>query len=147
MKSFFEEGAYTEIINRINKLEPSMAPLWGKMNTGQMLKHCQMILNIILGKEDYGLKPNWLISLVFKKSMYSDKLWRKNIPAPSNFKIKSDENFEVEKSKILDLINELNENRERENWQPHPIFGTFTKTQWGKIQYKHLDHHLRQFGV
>ena len=32
-------------------------------------------------------------------------------------------------------------------WNPHPIFGAFTHQQWGQLQYKHLDHHLRQFGV
>ncbi|MBL0146112.1 MAG: DUF1569 domain-containing protein [Chitinophagaceae bacterium] len=29
----------------------------------------------------------------------------------------------------------------------HPFFGKFTGDQWGKFMYKHLDHHLQQFGV
>lgn len=147
MKSFFEDGVYEEISSRINNLNKDSKANWGKMTVEQMLNHCQMPLNIILEKEDYGVKPNWLINLLFKKSMYSDKLWRKNMPTAPAFKIKDDKNFEAEKSKIENLINELNTQRQRNDWQPHPAFGKLTKDQWGKMQYKHLDHHFRQFGV
>ena len=147
MKSFFDDGVYSEISSRINNLNEDTKAEWGKMNPGQMLYHCQMPLNIILEKEDYGVKPNWLINLLFKKSMYSDKLWRKNMPTAPGFKITDDKNFETERAEITKLISELNVQREREDWQPHPSFGKLTKDQWGKMQYKHLDHHLRQFGV
>ncbi|RZN80249.1 MAG: DUF1569 domain-containing protein [Winogradskyella sp.] len=147
MKSFFEDGVYNEISARINNLNEDTKAQWGKMNPGQMLHHCQMPLNIILEKEDYGVKPNWLINLLFKKSMYSDKLWRKNLPTAPGFKITDEKNFDAEKTEIIKLIDELNTQRERQDWQPHPAFGKLTKDQWGKMQYKHLDHHLRQFGV
>lgn len=147
MKSFFEDGVYEEITNRISKLEATTNPEWGKMGVGQMLFHCQMPLNIILEKETYGVKPNWLVNLLFKKSMYSDKLWRKNLPTAPGFRITDTKDFETEKQVITNLIDELHGHREREDWQPHPAFGKLTKEQWGKMQYKHLDHHLRQFGV
>jgi hypothetical protein len=147
MQSFFEEGVYDEISSRLNKLNKDTSATWGKMNVGQMLNHCQMPLNIILEKEDYGVKPNWLINLLFKKSMYSHKLWRKNLPTAKGFAITDEKDFEVEKQAITNLINELNEQRDRNDWQPHPAFGKMTKDQWGKMQYKHLDHHFRQFGV
>lgn len=147
MKSFFDEGAYDEILSRLNKLNKETPAVWGKMNVGQMLNHCQMPLNIILEKENYGVKPNWLINLLFKKSMYSDKLWKKNLPTAKGFAIKDEKDFETEKQAISNLINELNAQRKRNDWQPHPAFGAMTKNQWGKMQYKHLDHHFRQFGV
>jgi hypothetical protein len=30
---------------------------------------------------------------------------------------------------------------------PHPFFGTLNPQQWSILMYKHVDHHLRQFGV
>jgi len=147
MKSFFEEGVYNEISLRLSKLNKDTSATWGKMNAGQMLHHCQMPLNIILEKKDYGVKPNWLINLLFKKSMYSDKLWKKNLPTAKGFAIKDEKDFETEKKAITDLINELNAQRNHNDWKPHPAFGAMTKEQWGKMQYKHLDHHFRQFGV
>lgn len=147
MKSFFEDGVYEEISKRLDKLEEQTQPLWGKMTSAQMLHHCQMPLNIILKKNDYGVKPNWLINLLFKKSMYSDKLWRKNLPTAPGFKIVEQKDFHFEKKEITSLIDALYEQREKNEWHPHPAFGQLTKEQWGKMQYKHLDHHLRQFGV
>lgn len=147
MKSFFEDGVYNEISTRLDNLNKNTQAQWGKMNAGQMLHHCQMPLNIILEKDDYGVKPNWLINLLFKKSMFNDKLWRKNMPTAPDFKITDDKDFNTEKERITSLIDELNSIKNREEWQPHPAFGKLTKDQWGKMQYKHLDHHLRQFGL
>jgi hypothetical protein len=30
---------------------------------------------------------------------------------------------------------------------PHPFFGSLNPEQWAILMYKHVDHHLRQFGV
>jgi hypothetical protein len=147
MKSFFNQGVYEELLSRLDKIDRDTQPLWGKMNSGQMLHHCQMPLNIILEKKDYGIKPNWLVNLLFKKSMYSDKPWRKNLPTVPGFKINDHRDFDTEIHELKALLKALHEQRDRSEWQAHPAFGHLTKEQWGKMQYKHLDHHLRQFGV
>jgi len=147
MKSFFEDGVHDELKSRLNNLTNNSQALWGKMNIGQMLYHCQMPLNIILEKETYGVKPNWLVNLLFKKSMYSDKPWRKNSPTAPAFRITDEKEFETEKEALSQLLDELHGQRKREIWQAHPSFRKLTKDQWGKMQYKHLDHHFTQFGV
>jgi len=147
MKSLFDEEAFSEIKNRLHNFSENSERQWGQMSPGQTAHHLQMPLNVILEKADYGLKPNWLVNLLFKKSMYSDKPWRKNLPTIKRFKITETKNFSEEKAKLEALLDELNEQRDRENWQPHPAFGPITKEQWGKMQYKHLDHHFRQYGV
>ena len=147
MNSYFDDGVYDELVNRLNKLNENSKANWGKMTVSQMLYHCQMPLNIILGKEDYGLKPSWFFKLFFKKSFYSDKPWSKNLPTAPGFKITDDKDFEEEKNGLSKLMEELNSQRNKSEWRDHPSLGKFTKTQWGKTQYKHLDHHFRQFGV
>ncbi|MDT0558403.1 DUF1569 domain-containing protein [Ichthyenterobacterium sp. W332] len=147
MTSFFDKGTFEELNRRIDALNKNHKPQWGKMDVAQMLWHCQGPLNIILNHNDYNLKPNWLVKTFFKKTMYSDKLWRKNLPTISVFKSSESKDFENERRKLLDLVQELNTHKDRNTWQPHPVFGKLTKAQWGKMQYKHLDHHLRQFGV
>jgi hypothetical protein len=32
-------------------------------------------------------------------------------------------------------------------WPDHPAFGRLSGAAWGALSYKHIDHHLRQFGV
>ncbi|MEL6810006.1 MAG: DUF1569 domain-containing protein [Bacteroidota bacterium] len=147
MKSLFNPEAYQEIRNRLNQLDENSQRQWGKMSHGQMVRHCQGPLNIMLEKNDYGLKPNWLVKVFFKKSLYSDKLWRKGLPTAKFLKETQERDFAKEKAHLEALLDEFHSQRERDDWKPHPGFGDFTKEQWGKMQYKHLDHHFRQFGV
>ncbi|MCB0464319.1 MAG: DUF1569 domain-containing protein [Aequorivita sp.] len=146
MKSLFEAEAYSEIQNRLDKLSENSERQWGKMGVGQMLHHCQGPFNIMLEKDSYGMKPNLLAKLFFKKMLYNDKPWRKNLPTAKFLKETEPRDFVTEKKKLKALLDEFESQREREEWKAHPGFGYFTKQQWGQMQYKHLDHHLRQFG-
>lgn len=147
MQSIFEDEAYTEIKSRINKLNENSKANWGKMNVSQMAWHCQGPLNILLQKEDYGMKPSWLAKLFFKKSLYNDKPWRKGLPTAKFLKTRDQKDFNSEKAKLEALIDEVYAQRDKSDWEPHPAFGYFTAQQWGQMQYKHLDHHFKQFGV
>ncbi len=147
MKSLFDADAYSEIRSRLDSLNENSERLWGKMSAGQMVHHCQGPFNIMLGKNDYGMKPNWLAKVFFKKSLYNDKLWRKNLPTAKFLKETEPRDFVQEKAVLESLLTEFESRKDQAEWDPHPGFGYFTKQQWGQMQYKHLDHHLRQFGV
>ncbi|GGX16898.1 DUF1569 domain-containing protein [Aquimarina muelleri] len=147
MKSLFDKITLNEIENRIHKLSDTSIPIWGKMDVSQMFYHCQFPLKIALQKEQIKLKPNFFAKLFFKKTMYSDKPWRKNLPTHSKLKVVDSKNFNTEKESLLELVNDFSNQRDRKEWAPHPMFGKFTYEQWGKMQYKHLDHHLQQFNV
>ncbi|MGO3184185.1 MAG: DUF1569 domain-containing protein [Aequorivita sp.] len=147
MKSLFNPEAFSETINRINQLSEDSQKQWGKMSVAQMLHHCQGPLNIMLEKDDYGLKPNFLAKLFFKKMLYNDTPYRKGLPTAKALKASKPKNINLEKKNLNFLLDEFEGQRNREEWKPHPGFGYFTKQQWGQMQYKHLDHHLKQFGV
>jgi hypothetical protein len=147
MKSLFEPEAFSEIKKRLANLTENSPKQWGKMTHAQMLHHCQGPLNITLEKNDYGIKPNWLARLFFKKSLYSDKPWSKGLPTAKFLRETQDRDFKTEKANLEALLDEFEANRDRTDWKPHPGFGKFTREQYGKMHYKHLDHHFRQFGV
>ncbi|MFP2996198.1 DUF1569 domain-containing protein [Spongiivirga sp. MCCC 1A20706] len=149
MKSLLSEGAYKEIKSRISNLNEQSHATWGTMNVAQMCKHCQFALEVPLEKKVMPT-PNPLMKLVFKSfksSMYNDKPWKKGLPTPKTFMVKETPDFEEERSKLNILVDEFYAKNDQENWIKHPAFGNFTPDQWGKLQYKHLDHHLRQFNV
>ncbi|RNC83492.1 MAG: DUF1569 domain-containing protein [Winogradskyella sp.] len=147
MQSIFEETTYNQIKARISKLDDNSKANWGKMNVGQMVWHCQGPLNIILGKNHYGMKPSWFAKLFFKKSLYNDTPWKKGLPTAKFLKTNEGKNLEAEKAILENLIDETYAQKDKVEWAPHPAFGYFTAQQWGQMQYKHLDHHLTQFGV
>ncbi|MEH6536442.1 MAG: DUF1569 domain-containing protein [Psychroserpens sp.] len=147
MKSLFSPQAHSEIMSRLEQLDQNKQASWGKMKVGQMAWHCQGPFHIMLEKNDYGMKPSWFAKVFFKKSLYNDKPWRKNLPTAKFLKPIEDKDFNTEKSKLEALINEAYSHRDKAEWKSHPAFGYFTADQWGQMQYKHLDHHFSQFGV
>jgi len=150
MKSLFETEAHNEIITRINNLNETSKAEWGKMNVGQMLTHCQKPFDVINGDLKMIAKIGFMKKFIFslmKSVMYNDKPWRKNIPTGEGFVITELVDFNPEKDKLINLVNDFNKKKNQTEWTPHPVFGKFTPEQYGKMNYKHLDHHLKQFGV
>ena len=149
MKSLFDDKTHSEVIARINYLDATTKGQWGKMQVAQMLRHCQYPLKVALGK--YSMKkPNPFMKLLFKsfkKNMYNDKPWKQNLPTVPGFQVINERDFSAEKEKLVSLVNDFHQEKDKKEREPHPAFGYFTYEQWGQTQYKHLDHHLRQFGV
>ncbi|MGI9545712.1 MAG: DUF1569 domain-containing protein [Flavobacteriaceae bacterium] len=149
MKSIFNASAYNEILDRIELLNEDSAGQWGKMDVAQMLSHCQKPLAVALGRKSLK-KPNVFMKLVlrsFKSAMYNDRPWKKNMETVPEYLVDSKQDFSNEKNALKEILSDFYELRTREKWDPHPSFGHFTHDQWGMLQYKHLDHHLKQFGV
>jgi len=146
MKSLFETTAYQEIMDRLNTLDAHSTPLWGKMTVGQMVWHCQIPLKVAIANKEAEAKWHPLMRWLFKKSLYNDRPWRKNLPTSPFAKAVEPKDFEEELPVLQGLVRDFYELKTRQQWNQHPLFGSFSPQQWGQLQYKHLDHHLRQFG-
>ena len=149
MQSLFESKSNKEILDRINKLDENSQAKWGKMDVAQMLAHCSEPVKVPLEKLILK-KPNFIMKVLFsffKDSLYNDKPWKHGLPTSKEYKIIDSKVFLEEKNKLIELINLLQSKKGQTNRPPHPYCGQLTTEQWGKMMYKHLDHHLNQFGV
>ncbi|MFS0881829.1 DUF1569 domain-containing protein [Metabacillus niabensis] len=149
MNSIFASKHKDEILNRIDSLSANSQPIWGKMDVAQMLSHCSSFQDIAMG---YSFpKRGWLGIVVggfAKPIFYNDKPAPKNMSTIPAILIADKREFEIEREKLKQKIITLQKNGpEKCTSHPHPFFGKLTPEQWGKGIYKHLDHHLRQFGV
>ncbi len=147
MNSLFTEEGYREISDRVNALSEKSARKWGKMTVGQMVWHCLLPLKIAIENKKPKKRGNVIARIFFKKVMYNDRPWRKNLPTAPKLKARETKNFDEEITKLRQLVDATHNLKKRSEWHPHPVFGSFTHEQWGQMQYKHLDHHLKQFGV
>jgi len=148
MKTVFDETLRAELISRINLLDENSRAQWGKMNVYQMLKHCTLWEEWVLGKSNLKYKQSF-IGLIFgkialKSSVKDDKPMERNIPAGREFIVREkDGNIELQKKKWIALIDDY-ANFSNHDFI-HDFFGKMTKDQIGIFAYKHTDHHLRQF--
>ena len=147
IKNLFDPAVKQEITDRINILTATTQHQWGKMDVAQMLAHVQIPMGVALGTN--SVRGNWLMKLIlplFKKNLYDEKPWKQGLPTDQSFIMTGQSrDFDKEKNQLLDKINGFSESNMIN--EKHPVFGKLTKEQWSKATWKHIDHHLKQFGV
>lgn len=148
MPSLFQQQDLQEIINRIQKLRTDSKAEWGKMDVNKMLRHCQAPLMVALG--ELKLKQG-LIGLLFgkmaKKSLLKPEPFKRDLPTASEFKVGDITlEFENEKLNLISFVKRFGEAGPQKDRGKHPFFGAMNENEWDQLQWKHLDHHLRQFG-
>ncbi len=150
MKSLFETSTLDEFIDRIHTLNPDTERKWGKMNASQMMAHCSAALKMAVG--DVKLSQLFIGKLIGgflrKKLTKNDDPFAKNSPTAKSFIISDSRDFEKEKENLIALIKRFHQNGANNTpSDPHPFFGKMDAAEWDSLTYKHLDHHLRQFGA
>lgn len=150
MKNIFDLKETNSIIERLGKLDAYAKPQWGKMSVDQMLAHCNVTYEMIY--ETKHPKPNtfkrFMLKAVVKPYVVSDKPYKKNSRTAPEFVISDPKNFVEEKARLIDFINKTqNLGKAYFENKPSHSFGKLTANEWNNLFYKHLDHHLNQFGV
>jgi hypothetical protein len=130
--SVFDPATNVELINRINKITPEKKPDWGKMSADQMFAHVNVGYDITYGKIDVSY--SWFM--------------KKNGQTAPIFLIEGGRDFEAEKTKLIEYIKRVESDgvaffKGKES----SSFGKMTVQEWSNQFWKHLDHHLTQFGV
>ena len=150
MKSVFNPADVTDLIMRIDKLTPQTHPQWGKMNVQQMLAHCNVSYEFVY--TDKHPKPNALVKFMLK-AFVKDKVcgpkpYKHNTPTAPAFIIKDERKFETEKANLIGYLHKTQELGEAyfDN-KESASFGRLSTGEWNTMFYKHLDHHLTQFGI
>lgn len=146
----FSVNVSDKVIERINNLKPTTQAKWGKMNVSQMLAHCnvtyEMTFDSIYPKPNAFLK--FIFKMIVKKKVVTEIPYQHNGKTAPAFIIIGNKDFENEKNRLINYISKTQKLGENhfDNKESHS-FGVLSKTEWSNMFYKHLDHHLTQFGV
>ncbi|WP_346317966.1 DUF1569 domain-containing protein [Chitinophaga sp. YIM B06452] len=150
LPDIFSRSVSDQVIGRINRLTPATAPQWGKMNVGQMLAHVNVAYEMVY--DDKYPKPGFFMGIILKtfvkKVVCGEAPYKKNNPTAPAFLITGERDFEREKLRLIDYINktQLLGSQAFDN-RKSLSFGKLSIPEWNNMFYKHLDHHLTQFGV
>jgi hypothetical protein len=148
MLNLFDAQDRQAIARRLETLQPSSPRQWGKMNPSQMMAHCAAALEVACGDRR---KPQAFIGRVLapfvRKSVLGEKPFGRNSPTDPDFIITDDRDFDAERQRLTGLLERFCERGSAgADGQVHSFFGRMNGDEWGRLMYKHLDHHLRQFG-
>jgi hypothetical protein len=148
MHDFFDARRGDEILSRIEALRPDAVRQWGKMTAGQMLAHCSIAVEAANG--DRLMKQAFvgkLLTPFVRKSFLGPKPYSRNSPTGPMLVVSDARDFATERARLLAALGRLREiGPEGAARHPHGFVGRVSGQEWGILQWKHLDHHLRQFG-
>lgn len=150
MKNLFQASAVGEIERRFDSLKADSHAQWGTMNVAQMVAHCAAGLELATGDRRppralIGRLIGWAIKPMV---LGNDEPMRRNSPTVEGLVTKDERDLEIERKRLLGLIRQfVTAGANGCTQYPHSYFGQLTPDEWAILMYKHLDHHLRQFGA
>ena len=138
MKTLFDSEARREILERLGRLTPESSRRWGKMDVSKMVCHLRDHFLTALGDIDAGggIAP----------MTWAPLKWLGIETAPEMLQTEP-ETFERDVAALRQVIERFVALGPEGAFHAHPLFGPLSGEQWGRLAYRHLDHHLRQFGV
>jgi hypothetical protein len=149
MTNLFDAAAVEEVKGRIARLRSDSERLWGRMNAPQAVAHCSASLEMALG----DIRPRRvllgrILGGIIKPMVLGNEPLRRNTSTFEGLAVRDERDLEKERPRLYGMIDRfVAAGPGRCSTHPHSLFGPLTGEEWAILMYKHLDHHLRQFGV
>lgn len=151
MKNMFDVSTAGEIKDRVARLRPESERQWGKMTAAQAMAHCARSVEWAVGDtrpSRAGLGLRIMGRMVKPMALGNDAPFRRNSPTAKELVVDDECNLAIERDRLCQLIDRFVAGGSKGcTTHPHTFFGPLTPEEWATLMYKHLDHHLRQFGV
>jgi len=151
MKNLFDANLANQVKSRLAKLGPQSERHWGKMTAAQMLAHCSVSMQWAVGEvmPEKGPLPVRLMGRLVKPMVFrNENPLSKNSPTAKSLIVTDGRDLGKERERLSELIDRFAAGGAPKcTKNPHSFFGRMTPEEWSILMYKHLDHHLRQFGV
>ncbi|HJW33405.1 MAG TPA: DUF1569 domain-containing protein [Holophagaceae bacterium] len=150
MKHLYDPAVVAEVKGRVARLQPESARQWGRMTPAQAMAHCAAGLETATG--ELSLPRVWfgrIFGRLAKRMALSDDApFGRNSPTAREFRIEGTRDLPQEQARVQGLIDRFTAAGPAGcTTHPHAFFGPLTPEEWAVLMYKHLDHHLRQFGA
>ena len=150
MKTLFEPAVVEEVKSRLGTVHLDSPRQWGKMNVAQAVAHCANSMEMAVG----DLRPPRVMigrilgPLIRRVALGNERPMERNSPTAPELRISDERDLDAERARLLALIDRFSAGGAAQcTTHPHAFFGRLTPEQWAELMYKHLDHHLRQFGA
>ena len=150
MKNLLDTATAKEVQERIARLGPANERQWGKMSAPQALAHCSVAMEWAVGDNN---PPRMFVGRIFgpiakSQLLKNEKPMGRNAPTAKSLVIADQRELGKERERLSRLIERFCAGgRAGCTKHPHTFFGQLTAEEWAQIMYKHIDHHLRQFGA
>ena len=150
MKNLYDAATAEQIKERLHQLKPDSERLWGRMKAAQMVAHCSAGMELAVGdRRPPRIFVGRIIGgMVKARVLGNDEPLRRNTPTEKGMLVQGERDLDAERERLCGLIDRfVAAGPAGCTGHPHSFFGRLSPQEWAILMYKHLDHHLRQFGV
>jgi hypothetical protein len=147
MKTLWTEADRRVLSERLAQLNAAAQPRWGQMNCAQMLAHLTDAMRMTIGELPVKSKGGPLRYPPLKQLIIYWLPWPPGAPTAPELISRAAVDIEQETAAVQTLIERFAQCADKSQWPEHPAFGNLSAKDWGVLAYRHIDHHLRQFGV
>ena len=147
MHTVWNENDRRSLLERMEQVSPPRTPRWGTMNAEQMVKHVTAQLEMALGELDVKPRSSWLGRWPMRSLLIYWLPWPKGAPTARELIQFSSSHWDETRAGFKQAFDRVTARGPQGEFTPHPFFGKLSTRAWGVLMYRHLDHHLRQFGL
>jgi hypothetical protein len=150
MTNLYDRATLNQVKGRIATLRPESQRQWGKMEAAQAMAHCSQAMEWAVGD---ARPPRMFVGriiggLIKTRVLAESEPMRRNSPTAKTLLVADKRDLAAEQKRLCGLIDQFCAAGPAGcTTHPHSFFGPLTPEEWAALMYKHLDHHLRQFGV
>ena len=117
------------------------------MSAPQMVCHLAESLKMALGDLPVASKNVPIRYPPLKQFIVYLAPFPKNVPTAPELLARSPREWSADVADLQSLLNRFAARGAGSAWPEHPAFGKLSGRAWGVLVYRHMDHHLRQFGA
>ncbi len=152
MPTLFDPAQRQKQISRIKKLQPGTQPAWGRLTAGNLLPHLADPIRTAMGEIEVPAKSSFLSSKFGSwLIIYGIRQWPKSSPTSPKYDTSKDgrkgTDFDKDMAELIGVIERFAAMPPGTQFKTHPGFGNLSRKTWGYLMNKHIEHHLRQFGL
>jgi len=138
----------------LSKISAGTKANWGKMDAQHMVEHVAAFFKVSTEKIKFDLVTPEEHLPKYREFLFSDKQFRENTKAPAT--VIGEEPLPLRYGSYEEAVQKLHKavhefltyfKNDTAKKTVHPVFGPLNFQEWTLLHYKHIRHHLRQFGV
>ena len=148
MHSILNESDQAAIVARVRSLSDSSTARWGRMSVTEMLQHLRLSARMTVGELEVASANKRAFQVFPLKHLILYMFpFPKGAPTAPELRPVDSVAFEEERAGVLTLLEQIGAGPREGAGPEHPLFGPLSWREWGAVTYKHVNHHLKQFGA
>jgi hypothetical protein len=147
MKSIWQDASRRELSDRLGALTWDRRAQWGKFTAPQMVCHLADSLKMAMGDLPVASKHLPIRYTPLKQLIIFVAPFPKGAPTAPELLAREPRAWAHDVADARSLLDRAASSPSTDGWPEHPAFGALSRRAWGVLIYRHMDHHLRQFGA